>query len=172
MGMIAELVKVISTAQKKRATAPGSQYIATATGIGKTPCTAEIYNPVGIATRPGRNAKLLLIPFGGGKTRVAIGGVNYEVIVNLAEGESALYSTTAGSETIMAQVQACNDGKIKIRNVTYSLKTILTANNNALLTFATALSTATSFAQINAAAATLITAINTNNLALAGLLKD
>lgn len=117
--MIAELVRVVSTTLTARNGAPGRQIVVTGKGLGGGSAEAEVYNPLGVYGRPPKGAKVLLVPIAGGKTRVVVAGVNYQVVIDsLTAGETVIYSTNAAGDTLKAQIKLDALGNIEVNGNT------------------------------------------------------
>lgn len=104
MGVIAELARVASSALAMLHGAPGRQVITTAKGLGGVATEVEVYPSPGVFSRPPKGARVVVIPLGGGKTRVAIGAVNYNITLDITDGETAIYSTNAAGDTLKAKI--------------------------------------------------------------------
>lgn len=124
--MIAELVRVVQSRIAIRNAAPGQQVVVTGKGLGGTSAEAEVYSPHGVFSRPPKGSKVLMLPISGGKTRVVIAGVNYQVEVEfLLSGETVIYSTDADGDTVKAKIYLDTNGNISLngnskRFVTYA----------------------------------------------------
>ena len=139
--MIAELVTVASSALRARTGAPGRQVVSTGKGIGGTSTEAEVYGPCGMFSRPPKGSKVVMVPLGGGRTRVILGSANYQVVIDCVDGQTILYSTDATGKNVKARVDIGADGLIGISNETKSLKVILDSlitHLNGLITTGTA----------------------------------
>lgn len=136
--MIAELVKVATATIKALHGAPGQAVVVTGHGAGGQAVEAEVYAPAGILSRPPRDARGVFLPLGGSrKYGVVIAGHNYKVTISLADGETAIFSTTADGATLKAQVVLKADGTIEING---NAKRLITDDLAGLLsTFVTAL---------------------------------
>lgn len=167
MGMIAELVRVVSSSLKTRTGAPGRQVVITGKGIGATDSEAEVYPSPGIFARPPRGSRVVVVPLAGGRTRVVIGAANYGITLDCAEGETILYSTDAAGTTLKAQVHLDASGLIKIANSSKSLKTVLDSILSHLSTLTT---TGTAAAQTISGASKALLEADKADLAL--LLKS
>lgn len=122
----AELAIVDSTSIAKKGAAPGKAIVAKSVGLGGGVTTAEMYQAPGLVSRPAKNARHVVLPVGSGRRyMLSIACHNYDVNVEVSEGETAIYSTTADGKTVKAQVILGADGKIVVKNETKSLKTIL-----------------------------------------------
>lgn len=117
-----EIVNITNTEIKKRGESPSKQIILT--GEGYSEKTAEIYSLPGVEANPPKNYKALLIPIAG-KTSVAFGGCNYEIVPDTEKGGLKLYSTDSNGKSIKASILLKSDGKIKISNEQKSLATVL-----------------------------------------------
>jgi phage gp45-like len=125
MGLLAELIKVDSTALSSLHGSAGKQVVVTGSGLGNTASKTEVFPMHGLFSRPPKGAKVVTIPLSGGKTRVAIGGVNYQIDIIIGEGGTIIYSTSADGKTVKAKAEFDNTGLIKISNESKSLMTIL-----------------------------------------------
>lgn len=126
MGLLAELLKVNASRIAVRNAAPGQQIVVTGTGLGGVSAEAEVYHPHGIFSRPPKGSKVVVIPLAGGKTRVAISGVNYQIeIAWTLAGETVIYSTNAAGDTVKAQIYLDKDGNILLNG---SSKRLVTAD--------------------------------------------
>jgi hypothetical protein len=138
MGMIAELFRVVSSSLKTLNGAPGRQIVATGKGLGNVDTQAEVYNPAGVFSRTPKGARVLMLPIAGGKTRAIIGMVNYQLTLDIGEGETLIYSTSADGTTKKAEIKLDATGNITLNG---NSKTFVTHAelNTALQTFITAL---------------------------------
>lgn len=107
-----ELGKVTGTEIKRCGSAPGRQIVATVKGF--TSQTAEVYNPHGLESNPPNGMKLCIFPLLGGKTRVAVGGANYQLEPDTEQGGAKLYSTDKDGKSVRASVLLKPDGSIEI----------------------------------------------------------
>lgn len=113
----AELATVESTTIDKKAGAPGKAVIVKDVGLGGGTTTTEMYQQAGVVSRPAKGARHIKIPLGTGRrSMVSIACHNYNVTIEVAEGETAIYSTTADGKTLKGQIRIGNDGKIIVKN--------------------------------------------------------
>lgn len=138
MGVMAELVKVASSALKVLHGAPGRQVVSKASGLGGVSTEVEVYPSPGVFSRPPKGSRLVVIPLAGGKTRVAIGMANYGVTLDLTDGETTIYSTNAAGDTVKAKIYLDALGNIALNGDSKRLVT-WDELNTALGTFITAL---------------------------------
>jgi phage gp45-like len=136
--MMAELVKIASAVSKVLHGAPGQAVVITGAGAGGQAVEAEVFAPAGILSRPPKDARGVFIPLGGSrKYGVVLSGHNYKVAISLADGETAIFSTTANGTTLKAQILLRADGTIEING---TAKRLITDDLAGLLaTFITAL---------------------------------
>jgi hypothetical protein len=138
MGMISELFRVVSTSLKTLNGAPGRQIVATGKGLGAIDVQAEAYNPAGVFARAPAGSRALMLPIAGGKTRAIIGMVNYQLTLDIGEGETLIYSTTPDGKTLKAQIKLDASGNISLNGDSKKLVTHAELNT-ALQNFITAL---------------------------------
>ena len=126
MGVIAELVRVVSTTLKKWHAAPGTAIVVTAKGLGGAALETEIAHPPGIFGRPPKDFHGVFLPVGQGRRYgVIVAGLNYSLNINISAGETAVYSTDANG-TVKARMDFDATGKVALTNTAgKSLKTIL-----------------------------------------------
>jgi phage gp45-like len=171
--VMAELCEVDSTSNTKKGSSPGKSIVVKGVGLGGAVTTTELYQQSGLVSRPPKGARIIQIPVGfGRRLMIAIASKNYSVDVSVNEGETEIFSTTADGKTVKAEICAGNDGLIKFKNTSKSLKGVLDAQNQALKTFATTSSSATTAPQIAAAAATLLTSLAQTDADISALLKE
>ena len=76
---------------------------------------AEVYAPAGLLSRPPKDARGVFLPLGGSRRYgVVIAGHNYKVSISLADGETAIFSTTADGATLKAQIVLKADGTVVV----------------------------------------------------------
>ena len=113
----AELGTVDSTTYEKKDPAPGKCVIAKTKGLGGGVTTEEMYQAPGLVSRPPKGARHVRVPVGNGrKCIVSIACKNYAVDVEVVEGETTIFSTTADGKTVKARVDLKADGTISVNN--------------------------------------------------------
>ena len=123
---IAELARVTRSYVSTLWGGPGETVNIEAVGLGGAGLDAELNAHTGFASRPPRGSRGVVLPLGRGRRHcVVIATHNYSVSINLAEGETAIYSTSADGKTLRAQVVLDNAGKVKVSNASRSLYTTL-----------------------------------------------
>jgi len=135
---IIELVRVVSSALKIRAGAPGRQVVTTGKGIGDVDTEAEVFGPSGFFSRPPKGSRVLMVPYAGGKTRVVIGAANYQITLELTDGEVLIYSTTADGKTVKSKIYLDAVGNIELNGNSKNFVTHAELNT-ALQSFITSL---------------------------------
>jgi len=123
MGMMAELVRVISSSLEKLHGAPGAQVITKGKGLGAIDSQAEVYSPLGFFSRPPKGSRVVTIPLAGGRTRVVIAGANYQLNLSCTDGETIIYSTNAAGDTIKSKIYLDALGNIELNGNTKRLVT-------------------------------------------------
>lgn len=139
MGMMAELVRVVSTALKRLEGSPATQSIVSAKGLGGANVQAEVYHPSGLFSRPPANTRGVFVPIGNSRRLgVVLGLANYNITINIYQGEVCIYSTTPDGKTIKATALFTKEGEIHLNG---STKSFVTHDelNSALQTFINAL---------------------------------
>lgn len=123
---VAELVTIFKTTFGRLRGSPGSTVNASATGIGGAGIEAEYMQAGGVMHRPGKNTRAVFIPLSSGRRYgIMIGEQNYGISIEVGEGETAIYSTTADGKTVKAKILLDSSGKIKVSNAEKDLKSIL-----------------------------------------------
>lgn len=145
MGLIAELFKVTAATLKRWKSAPGESVVVIGTGLGDQTIEAELYQPSGFMGNPPKGARGVFLPVGRGRRYgVLIATCNYQITVDVGQGEVLIYSTTPDGQTLRSQLKLDGFGNIDLngsskRLVTYSelntaLQSFKTAINAALAT--------------------------------------
>jgi phage gp45-like len=117
MGLIATLVKLTDARFDTKGNAPGQSVVATAEGIDGQTLTPEVYQAPGMAAVPPDGARAVYIQVGAsGRYGVVIAVQNYQIELDLAAGEAAIYSTTSDGKTVKAKTVHKADGSIKAEN--------------------------------------------------------
>ena len=112
---MAELVKIASATVKRLRGAPGDAVVVTGKATGGQAVEAEVYAPAGLLSRPPKDARGVFLPLGGSRRYgVVIAGHNYKVTISLADGETAIFSTTADGATLKAQIVLKADGTVVV----------------------------------------------------------
>lgn len=155
----------------------GSNLIIKGTGLGGIADECEAMQHFGFASSPPEGTILVVIPIGpGSRDQRSVAEHNYNLEITLAPGESINFSSSADGKTLKAYTRYYADGKIKIANEVQptpaSLKTILDNRNSALNTFAQSCASATTVAQIAAAASALVASLGFPSCDLSRILKD
>ncbi|MBW8003297.1 MAG: hypothetical protein FVQ80_15000 [Planctomycetes bacterium] len=105
MGLMDRLVKIRSSKIARKGNAPGDAVIVQAEATKGDVLTAELYQQPGIYSAPPKNARGVFVPLGGSrKYGVVIATHNYELNIQVAEGETTIYSTTVDGKTIKALI--------------------------------------------------------------------
>lgn len=113
----AELATVDSTSIGKKGSAPGKAIIVKSVGLAGGVTTEEMYQAPGLVSRPAKDARHVRIPVGEGRRYVvSIACHNYNVNVEVGEGETAIFSTTADGKTVKGKIHIGSDGKIYAGN--------------------------------------------------------
>lgn len=126
MGVIAELLQVVTSRIKQKDRFPGESVISNAKGMGGATHDAELYALPGVTVVPPENSRLIFIPVGGTrKAGVCIAGHNYQITIEASQGETVIHSTSADGKTLQATVKLDAQGNINLngddkRLVTYS----------------------------------------------------
>lgn len=121
----AELAIVDSTTIEKKGAAPGKAIITKSVGLGGGVTTEEMYQAPGLVSRPSKGARHIKIPVGQGRRyMVSIACKNYNVNVEVGEGETAIFSTTSDGKTVKAKIQLGSDGKIYAGNTEANFATL------------------------------------------------
>lgn len=142
MGLIAELFKITSAALKRWKSAPGESVVVIGTGLGGQTIEAELYQPSGIMGSPPKGARGVFLPVGSGRRYgVLIATQNYQITIDVGQGETLIYSTTPDGQTLKAQVKLDGFGNIDLNG---SSKRFVTYGelNTALQGFKTAINAA------------------------------
>ena len=142
MGMMAELFRITDSVLKRWHSAPGDAVVVVGEGLGKQTIEAELYQPSGIMGQPPKGARGVFLPIGKGRRYgVLIATQNYQITIDIAQGETLVYSTTSDGKTIKAQVKLDGFGNIDFNG---SSKRLVTYGelNTALQGFKTAINAA------------------------------
>ena len=137
------LMRLSKTALARKGNAPGDSYIAQAQGSEGDVLTAEIYTLPGIISCAPDGTMGLFVPFSG-RRGVFAATNNYQITIDVARGETTIYSTTPDGKTVKARVDLDGAGNIDLNGnskklVTYAelntaLQSLITAINNAFAT--------------------------------------
>lgn len=139
MGVMAELITIASTAIKRWHSAPGNAVTVVGTGRGGAAVEAELYQLPGVFARPVKDARGIMLNVGPGRRyTVVIATHDYRVNINIAAGETAIYSTDSAG-TVKARIDLDAAGVIKLNGATKRLVT---------------------YAELNTALGLMVTAIN------------
>lgn len=148
MGIGAELVSIISTTLKRLSGSPAAQAIVSAKGIGGTDLEAEAYHPHGFFSRAPGNTRGVFIPIGSRSVGVMLGLANYNIGIDIDQGETYIYSTTADGKTIKSRLRLTATGDIE-----------LNGSNKRLVTWD----------ELNSAISSLVTSLNSHTHMVASL---
>lgn len=137
MGLMATLCRIANAKYAKKDRAPGDSITGDSVAAGGEQRTPEVYSSPGIVALPGDGVRGVQVYLEGGRT-VVVATYNYQIKINLAKGETAVYSTTANGQTVKAVALFKVDGTIELNG---SSKTFVTHAelNTALQNFITAL---------------------------------
>jgi len=137
MGLMATLSKLTGAAYKKKDRAPGDSIIVSSVAAGGEERTPEIYSSPGVASLPGDGTQAVQVYLEGRRV-VVVATYNYKIKIDLAKGETAVFSTDAAGDTVKAKAIFKADGTIELNG---SSKTFVTHAelNTALQGFITAL---------------------------------
>lgn len=117
------LFDVVATAYKTLRKAPGNAVVVQLqTDLGEER-EIELYQQPGIASGPTPGDKVASIDLGG--YRVGIATHNYRVNIEVAAGETVIYSTNADGGTKQAEIKLGADGKVSISNTAADLTAVL-----------------------------------------------
>lgn len=126
MGIVGELITIARSALMAWHGAPGQAVVVTGSGLGKQGIEAELYQAPGIFGRPAKGTRGVFLPIGAGRRYgVVLAVQNYQVTIDVDEGETTIFSTNAAGTTVKAKVALDNTGKIKISNELQDWKTLL-----------------------------------------------
>ncbi len=135
------LMRLSKTALARKDNAPGDSYITQAEGASDDVLTPEIYTLPGIVSCAPDGTLGIFVPFSGRRGAI-VATNNYQVQIDLARGETTIYSTTQDGKTVKAQIDLDGDGNIDLNGdskklVTYAelntaLQSLVTAINAAL----------------------------------------
>lgn len=118
-----KLVDIDNTDTLSNRGAPGPALIATCNGAGLTH-TAPIYQHHGIASRVTQGDVGVYIPvLGSRRFGVVIATHNYDLNIELNEGETLIYATNSSGKQITAQIRLQANGQIELNGNTKSLVT-------------------------------------------------
>lgn len=142
MGVIAELVKIASSAVKRWHSAPGNAVVVTGTGIGGETLETELYQSPGVFGQPTKNMRGIFVPISRGRRYGIVVAVhNYKLAFAVNAGEVTIYSTSSDGETLKAYIALDASGNIKLNGSSKRLVTYAELNT-ALQAFKTALNAA------------------------------
>lgn len=96
--------------------------IAQVLGINGQGQEREVWSTPGVRSCPPTGAVGVWLPIGGDK-RVVVAMQNYRIDINLAQGETAVYSTNADGDTVEAVQVFRADGTIEINGASKSFVT-------------------------------------------------
>lgn len=133
------LMTLVKTAFARKGNAPGDSYIAQAEGAGGDVLTPEVYTLPGIVSCAPDGTIGVFVPFSGRRGAI-LATNNYQISIDVARGETTIYSTTTDGKTIKARIDLDGSGNID-----------LNGNSKKLVTYA----------ELNTALQALKTAINT-----------
>ena len=133
------LMTLTKTALARKGNAPGDSYIAQAEGVKGDVLTPEVYMLPGIVSCAPDGTIGLFVPFSGRRGAI-VATNNYQISIDVARGETTLYSTTPDGKTVKARIDLNGTGNI---NLNGSSKKLVT------------------YAELNTALQALITALNT-----------
>jgi hypothetical protein len=112
--MIERLI-ITSSKYEKIPDFPGKSGVAQATGIGGNTRQIEFFGLPGVEVCPPKGVHLLYLPVSGSQSfGVAVGGHNYKIAPEVAQGGVRIYSTDASGESVKASVLLTPEGKITI----------------------------------------------------------
>ncbi len=133
------LTEIESVSYAKKSTAPGKAVVVK-TKAGSISRNVELYHPPGISSAPTAKDRAIEIDVGGG-VKVAIVTHNYKLEIEVSDGETIIYSTNAGGDTLKAFIKLDTDGNIDLNGSSKKLVTY-TELNSALQGLITALNLA------------------------------
>jgi len=114
MGLIATLFKLTGAKLDTKGNSPGQSVIATAEGFDEQTLKPEIYQAPGVLAIPGDGSRGVWVPIGGSnRYGVVIAMQNYALNIQINQGETAVYSTTADGQTVKALIKLKVDGTIE-----------------------------------------------------------
>ncbi len=141
MGLMDRLVKIASSKIGRKGNAPGDAVICQAEATKGDVITPELYQQPGIYSAPPGGARGIFIPLGGSRRYgVIVATHNYELDIQVAEGETTIYSTTPDGKTVKARIDLDGDGNIDLNGDSKKLVTYA-ALNTALQALVTAINT-------------------------------
>lgn len=115
MGLMDVLVKIASSNIARKGNAPGDAVIVQAEATKGDVLTAELYQQPGLYSAPPKDARGVFVPLGGSRRYgVIIATHNYELNIQVNEGETTIYSTTPDGKTIKARIDLKSSGAINI----------------------------------------------------------
>ncbi len=136
------LMRLAKTALARKGNAPGDSYIAQAQGSEGDVLTPEVYTLPGIVSCAPDGTLGMFVPFSG-RRGVVVATNNYQIRIEIARGETTIYSTTPDGKTVKAQIDLDGEGNIDLNGdskkfVTYAelntaLQALITALNTAFL---------------------------------------
>ena len=139
MGVIAEILRVTDSVVKVFKTAPGKAPVVKGPAIGGVNLELEMYGTPGVVGLPGKGTRVIHVPITE-KYRIGIAGHNYALTIDLDEGETTVYSTSADGETLKATIHLDDDGNISLNGDTERLA-MYGPLNTALQNLVTAINT-------------------------------
>ncbi len=116
------LMRLARTALARKGNAPGDSYIAQAEGAGGDVLTPEVYMLPGIVSCAPDGTLGVFMPFSG-RRGVFVATNNYQIRIELLQGETTIYSTTPDGKTIKARIDLDGAGKIDLNGKTKRLVT-------------------------------------------------
>ena len=130
--------KAVSTIFTRRGSAPARSLVVQIKAGAGEERTAEIYHPPGMASAPSSGDRVVMIRLGNSARRIIVATHNYQLEIDLAEGEVAVYSTNADGSAVASRIDLDNDGNIDLNGSDKRLVTIGELNT-ALESFQTSL---------------------------------
>jgi len=144
-------MRLIKTALGRKGNAPGDSYITQAQGSEGDVLTPEVYTLPGIVSCAPDGTLGLFVPFSGRRGVIA-GTNNYQITIDVARGETTIYSTTPDGKTVKARIDLDGSGNIDLNGDSKKLVTY-TALNTALQSLVTAINAALALKSDGAGAA-------------------
>ncbi len=107
------LMRLVKTAFARKGNAPGDSYITQAGGAEGDVLTPEVYTLPGIVSCAPDGTLGLFVPFSGRRGVIAATN-NYQITIDVARGETTIYSTTPDGKTIKARLDLDGEGNIDL----------------------------------------------------------